>query len=228
MRLIFVFLFSIFVLEISAQTVYENSTERQDSIIFSKIPYDKYVAKSDIENGIIRIINLTCTGHIENTSEEIEQIENRFGFEFYYDCLELPYDYLIIRQNEYNRIVYNYLDSLYKIDCEAEIFTECVRLYSERIIASERTDKEIEKIVRKSIKGENKDIKKQIYQADLLYRDRKFGEALNLYEKIKSNNDRTVNYVTNSIYHCLMNLKQFDKAKQLLDDNLFRIKKGAK
>ena len=228
MRLIFVFLFSVFFIKISAQTIYENSTEKIDSIVFSKIPYDSLVAKTDIENGTVRIVSLICSGQVEISSEEIEQIETRFGFKFYYDCLEFPYEYLVIKQKEYNTIVYMYLDSLYNIDSEAEISTEQVRVYSERIIASERTDNEIEKIIRKSLKRENKEIKKQIYQADLLYRDRKFEEALNTYEKIESNNERTISYVTNSKYHCLMNLKQFDKAKQLLDDNVSLIKKGTK
>jgi tetratricopeptide (TPR) repeat protein len=228
MRLFFVFLFSVFFLQISAQTVYENSSEKTDSIVFSKIPYDSLVAKTDIENGIVRIVNLSCSGQVEISPEEIEQIESRFGFQFYYDCLELPYEYLVIKQKEYNRIVYKYLDSLYNIDSEAEIFTEQVQLYSERIIASEKTDNEIEKNIRKSIKRENKEIKKQIYQADLLYRDRKFEEALNIYNKIESNNEMTISYVTNSKYHCLMNLKQYDKARQLLDDNVSRIKKGKK
>jgi hypothetical protein len=228
MRLLIVFLFSVLFIEVSAQTenkklIYEElgSVEqvRIDSIIFSKIPYDSVQAHHDIKSGKIKIIVDACGGDPMNTNEEVDYVENKFGFEFAYDCLQLPREHVLQRQSEYNEVVYRYLDSLNNIDCEKAIYDELFRLLIERELTSKRTDKELQKIVRKSLKGESKEIKKQVYQADLLYRDRKFQEALKIYRDIKTEKNKSSSYLINSQYHCLMNLNETEKARSLYLNN---------
>jgi hypothetical protein len=233
MRLFLVFLFLLLFIEVSAQdknkkAIYEEIDSAQlariDSIFFSKIPYDSLVAYEDIKQNNIKII-LGC-GDPVNTNEEFKIVEKEFGFRFAYDCNNnVPHEYSDQRRNEYNNVIISYLDSLYHFDNKREISNEMLRLYFERKFISTKTDKKIKKNLRRKIRWEKKEIKKQVYQADLLYRDRKFQEALNSYRTIITDNEKTISYLINSQYHCLMNLQEFDNARAFYKENKTSIDK---
>jgi len=117
---------------------------RINSAIYSQIPYDSSLALNDIKYGKIRIIDLICGDGI-NTNGEIKIIEDRLGFEFYYDCLQLPYKYLIEKQEDYNKVVYNYLDSINGLDSKQEIKDEMRRMFYERTLTANRNDRYLKK-----------------------------------------------------------------------------------
>jgi hypothetical protein len=190
---------------------------RFDSIIYSRIPYNENKAINDIRNDTVRIISLTPGGSPANNNDELELLEERFDFSFYFDYLRLPNQYLQQRETEYNNVVYQYLDSIYCIDTKREIQLELIRMYFEREVVSNRTDKELKKIINKSLNGESKEIKNRIFEIDKKYRDRKFGEALKAYNEVSLLDIKrsTHEYLINSKYHCYLNMLQFEQAGRL-------------
>lgn len=190
---------------------------RVDSMILSQIPYSKEKAYQDIQNQKIQIIRLTPGGESAFSNEEMNLIEQRFGFHFVYDYFEFPRRYLEQVENEYNNIMYLYLDSINEIDSREEIWSELWRMYFERQVYSKRTDKELAKAIHKILRGESKEIKSQILDADMLYRDRKFNDALNDYERIGllELKPKTEAYLTDSKYRCLLNLQRYSEADSL-------------
>ncbi len=192
-----------------------------DSIVLSQIPYSKEKAILDIQNNIIQIIQLSPGGSPAFNNEEISLIEQRFGFYFIYDFLKYPRKHLERAEQDYNSIVYEYLDSINNIDSKNEIRSELKRLFNERQFTSQKTDKELHKTIQKKLRGENKEIKIEVLNADKLYRDRKFNDALNEYESIrlKITTCKTKDYITNSMYHCFMNLQLYEKADSLKNMN---------
>ncbi len=188
-----------------------------DSLIFSKIPYSIEKAKQDIHSGNIQIIKLTDVGSPSYSPDEIELVEQRFGFQFVYNFLKYPTNYLEQAETAYNKVMFQYLDSINNTDSKKEIWSELARMYYEREVYSNKTDKELNKAVRKKLRGENKEIKAQILDTDKLYRDRKYAEALNDYERISllKLEPRTETYLTSSKYHCLINLQRYAEADSL-------------
>jgi hypothetical protein len=83
-----------------------------------QIPFDSLKAKRDILNDTIRIVSLISKqysgcrlSYLQYLSaENITLIEKQFGFTYNYFELDFNQGYLDQRQNEYNRVVYNYLD----------------------------------------------------------------------------------------------------------------------
>ena len=188
-----------------------------DSLIFTQIPYSIEKAKQDIQDGKIQIIDLKPGGSPYNSQEEVELIERRFGFHFIYEFLKLPTKYLARAEAEYNKVMYQYLDSINDNDCEKEIRSELARMYYEREVYSRKTDEDLSQTIRKKLRGESKDVKEQIFEADKLYRDRKFTEALKEYERIslKKIKPETESYLENSKYHCLISLQRYAEADSL-------------
>lgn len=155
-----------------------------DSLIFARIPYSCEKAKQDINNKNIQIIHLTPYGSPEFSADEMTSIEQRFGFHFVYDFFEYPHQYLEQAETKYNDVVYQYLDSINRIDTKKEIRIELARIYYERQVFSNKTDKELEKQIKRKLRGECKEIKAEVLHADKIYRDRKFIDALQEYERI--------------------------------------------
>ena len=175
-------------------------------------------------------IGINISGDPLNISDELEYVENRFGFKYKFDYFEVPSDFVQKKQNEYNRQVYKYLDSILLIDSEEEINTELLRLGIERIIIANRTDKDIKKYVQKEFRKENKEFKNRLIEADLIYRDRKFEFALKKYQELnnEAKTDKGLLYLQTSEYHCLMNLEKFEKARLLTKYDINRIAKRIK
>lgn len=188
-----------------------------DSLIFSRIPYSADKAKQDITNGNIQIIELTSVGSPSYSPDEIESVEQRFGFHFAYDFLKYPTHHLEQAETEYNKVMYQYLDSINNTNCEKAIWSELARMYYERQVYANKTDEELSKTIRKKLRGESKEVKVQIFEADKLYRDRKFTEALKKYERIslETIKPETKAYLVNSQYHCLTNLQRYTEADSL-------------
>nr|WP_319997652.1 hypothetical protein [uncultured Draconibacterium sp.] len=193
---------------------------RVDSMILSQIPYSKEKAYQDIQNQKIQIIQLIFGGDPGFSNEEINLIEKRFGFHYVYDYLQYPRPFLEKVQNEYNNIVYQYLDSINNIDCKNEIRSEYKRIFYEKVVSS-KTDRELKRTIQKKLRGESKQVKTEILNADKLYRDRKFNDALNEYESVSLTKtiNETKNYIANSMYHCYMNLQQYAKADSMKNIN---------
>jgi tetratricopeptide (TPR) repeat protein len=195
---------------------------RVDSLIYERIPFNALKAKEDINNDTIRIIRLVLAGTPANTNEETTRLENRFGFFYDYEYLRLPNHHLKQKEEEYNNIVYQYLDSLFGFDTKREVYSEVVRMWWERNVVSNRTDRELRKYINKTLRGESKINKKQIFEIDKFYRDKKFRKAIDDYNQILSFNltNQTTDYVLNSIYYCYLNMLQFEKANDFRKRNL--------
>ena len=88
------------------------------NIFLRKIPFDSIRARKDLATGIVRIISLNGDQGPTGTSihdvigrEEIKKIEMKFGLKFEYHYLaDVFYMYREQRENEYNDVVYNFLD----------------------------------------------------------------------------------------------------------------------
>ncbi len=209
-----------------------NSTEKEivDSLIYTRIPFNALKAKQDLKNDTIRILRLspkgTLIGTAVSTNEEVLRIENRFGF--IYDCkfFALPEEHLKLKEEEYNAVVYQYLDSIFCFDTEKEIYSEMNRMLWERTTVSNRTDKELRKFINVSLKNENKDVKKQVFIVDKMYRDKNYNEAINKYIEISNQNinKQTMEYILNSIYYCYLNMLQIEKADNFRQHRLQHIK----
>ena len=199
---------------------------RIDSLIYSRIRFNASKAENDIQNDTIRIIWLTREGWLNGTNGDLQRIEHQFEVEFYYEYMQLPHEHLQLKQEEYNHIVFRHLDSVFHIDTKKEIQSELVRQIWEKFIVSNHTDKELQELIRTTLKREGKSIKKKVFDIDCLYRDRRFEEALNGYYQISRLNiqNQTMDYVINSIYHCYLNLQQYEKANDFKKKNSDRIK----
>ncbi len=193
---------------------------RVDSIFFSQIPYSSEKAKADIQNNNIQVVILHPWGSPSYSQEEFEQVEERFGFHFIFNYFNVPNRYREEAETTYNSVIFSYLDSINGFDTELAIHTELARIYYERQIYSFKCDKDLWKVIRKKCRGEKKDTKKQIFQADQLYRDREFGAALHCYNSISEQKvkPQTFSYLMNSRYHCLLNLKRFEEADRLRNE----------
>ena len=224
----------------SAQTNPKRYTEldsvqkaRVDSFIYTQIPFDALKAKNDLHNDTIRIVSLKCSSIMEtplNNNDEIEQIEQRFGFIHHTEYYKLPYSHLLNKEEEYNKIVYSYLDSIFQFDTQKEIQHERVRLFRKRVIIPNRSHNKLRKHIKNQINGEEKQIIKKVFDVDCLYRNRQFEEAIIGYNEIinLSIQEATRNYLVTSIYYCYLNLGQYKTAHKYRLLNVNRIKLLAK
>ncbi|MFC0877463.1 hypothetical protein ACE01N_12755 [Saccharicrinis sp. FJH2] len=204
--------------------VANNLFAQNDSIVIKYlekiIPYDSLQAIDDLNNDSIFILDL-CGFDVFyeslNINEEREYVENRFGFKFKHDYFEVPTEFVLKKQDEYNRQVYKYLDSVLQIDSEEEINTELIRLGLERFIIANQTDESIKRYIKKEFRKENKIFKNKLIEADKIYRDRKFEIALKKYQELKNQaqTEKGLLYIQTSEYHCLMNLEKFNEAQLL-------------
>ncbi|MBN1187626.1 MAG: hypothetical protein JXB49_35455 [Bacteroidales bacterium] len=209
---------------------YDSIAQKYFEII---IPYDSVQAISDLKNDSIFILNFSGTGHLGdplNINEELEYVETRFGFKFKYGYFEVPMEFIQKKQNEYNKQVYNYLDSIMQKDSKEEINIELLRLGLERLIIANQTDESIKEYIRKEFNKENKAFKNRLIAADINYRDRKFELALKEYQELKkyAETEKGLLYLQTCEYHCFMNLKNFDKAQLLTKYNINRKAKRIK
>jgi hypothetical protein len=196
--------------------------EKLDSIFNSKVPYDSSKAVLDIDIGLIQIIQLTSSiGDPGLTSDELSMIENRFGFKYHSESFDIPQEFLTAKQNEYNKIVYRYLDSINNCDTQKEIEIEALRLVIDNYLNITKSDKEIEKKLKKELRKEKSDIRDRILIADKHYRDKDFQKALDQYQMIENMQitNQTKAYIYNSMYHCLLNLLRYDDALEMQNND---------
>ena len=107
------------------------SQSKTDSIAIAYfnnlIQYDSLAATQDIRESKIHILELRGLGHMGesfNTNEELELVEKRFGFKFKFDFIKAPYHFVQEKQQEYNNQIYQYLDSVLRIDSKNEILMD--------------------------------------------------------------------------------------------------------
>lgn len=214
-----------------------NLFAQHDSLVikyFDKIvPYDSLHAISDLQEDSIFILKLSgfdYLGNPFNNNEELEFVEKRFGFLFKYEHFKAPMEFVQKKQNEYNRQVYKYLDSIMQINSAEEINIELKRLGLERLIFAKQTDEGIKKYIEKVFNEENKEFNNKLIEADKLYRDRKFEKALEKYQELKNQTEtrKGLLYLQTCEYHCFMNLKQYENAKLLIKFGINRITKRIK
>lgn len=214
-----------------------NLFAQYDSLVikyFDKIvPYDSLHAISDLQEDSIFILKLSgfdYLGNPFNNNEELEFVEKRFGFLFKYEHFKAPMEFVQKKQNEYNRQVYKYLDSIMQINSAEEINIELKRLGLERLIFAKQTDEGIKKYIEKVFNEENKEFNNKLIEADKLYRDRKFEKALEKYQELKNQTEtrKGLLYLQTCEYHCFMNLKQYENAKLLIKFGINRITKRIK
>lgn len=214
-----------------------NLFAQYDSLVikyFDKIvPYDSLHAISDLQEDSIFILKLSgfdYLGNPFNNNEELEFVEKRFGFLFKYEHFKAPMEFVQKKQNEYNRQVYKYLDSIMQINSAEEINIELKRLGLERLIFAKQTDEDIKKYIEKVFNEENKEFNNKLIEADKLYRDRKFEKALEKYQELKNQTEtrKGLLYLQTCEYHCFMNLKQYENAKLLIKFGINRITKRIK
>jgi hypothetical protein len=214
-------IFILIILILTAKNIFAQYDRIAQEYFEKLVPYDSLRAVSDLKNDSVFILNLSgfeySFGEPFNINEELEYVESRFGFKFRYDGFMAPRDFVQKKQNEYNRQVYKYLDSILGIDSKDEINTELLRLGLDRVVFAIQSDESIIKYIRKEFSKENKVFKDGLIEADLVYRDRKFEIALEKYQELKlsAETEEGLLYLQTSVYHCLMNLKEFDKAKEL-------------
>ncbi|MBS2211864.1 hypothetical protein KEM09_10635 [Carboxylicivirga mesophila] len=200
------------------------SQSKADSIAieyFKKlIPYDSLMAIQDLSESKIQILKLSGLGHLGeplNTNEELELVEQRFGFKFIFDFIKAPHDLVIEKQKEYNNQVYRYLDSYLQIDAQNEISIELKRLAFERLALTIETDKQLAKRIKKTFRKESNEFKTLLISADIKYRDRKFKSALEEYEQLfkLAQTESGQLYLQTSEYHCKMNLGKYSEAYEM-------------
>ncbi|WP_439185859.1 hypothetical protein [Carboxylicivirga taeanensis] len=188
------------------------------------IPYDSLMAIQDLNESKVQILKLSGLGHLGeplNTNEELELVEQRFGFKFIFDFIEVPHDLVIEKQKEYNNQVYRYLDSHLQIDAENEISIELKRLALERHALTIETDRQLTKRIKKTIRKESSEFKTLLISADIKYRDRKFKSALEEYEQLfnLAKTESGQLYLQTSKYHCKMNLGKYSEAYEMFIEN---------
>ncbi len=105
---------------------------KYDSIFFSKIPYNAAKAKEDIKNGKVYYLHLFADDSGFDNSD-FEYLEKKFGFEYLYDYLRLPSQYLKRAEEDYNGVVFDYLDKKCQCDFEAEYMKELKRMFFEKM-----------------------------------------------------------------------------------------------
>jgi hypothetical protein len=136
----------------SRQVHHEGKTDRDTSIqsteskaidhkesqhfFLNLIPFDSAKAQQDIQLDTIRIITLASDTRgnkhgfsVYLSPDQIKNIEAKFGVAFrFFNFTQIPQYYLDIRESEYNRQVYQYLDKKLSGDSRQMINDEMIKL----------------------------------------------------------------------------------------------------
>ena len=179
-------------------------------------------AKEDLKGNKILILVLISNFTTQNpqlTGGQIKSIEKRFGFEYDYRFFDIPQDFLHNKNQEYNDVVFEYLDSINNIDTKNEIETEFSRYMIENNSVSNTEDKKLKKVVRKEFRKEDRTHRKLIFSAEKVYRDRDFEKAFEIFTGIENRimTPKGKCFILSSKYHSLMNLERFEEAYDLLN-----------
>lgn len=106
-----------------------------------QIPFDKQRAKLDLRKGKIEIVSLYSEysgceiGVYDVLSEEDKvELEERYGFKYVNYFIEdhVMEPYLGQAENEYNGVVYHYLDSVNQINTKEEFRNDVFRMYKDK------------------------------------------------------------------------------------------------
>ena len=106
---------------------FAQTQESIDSLLLQKVRFNEDSARYDIKNGRIRILSLLSNFTIEDSyaeSDNLEFVQDKYGFTFYYEEFNIPKKHLRIKEAEYNSIVFNYLDSLCNCNSEKSIYSD--------------------------------------------------------------------------------------------------------
>lgn len=97
----------------------------------SQIPYTKEKAIEDILAGKIQVILLGSDSYLGSQdsildADQEKEITNKYGFtlERYYIEGIIPSNYLMQRQDEYNQVVYTFLNVMHQMDVESAVKLE--------------------------------------------------------------------------------------------------------
>lgn len=150
--------------------------------------------------------------------EQINTIEKRFGFTYEYLYFKIPQDFLTPKEELFNKVVYDHLDSLCNCDSRKEIKKEFGRFSFENCVISRRSEKTLIKIVRQEFRKKDKRLRNEAFEAEKLYTNRKYAEAYEAFSKIeeKLTTEEAKRFILTSKYHSLMNQFKFDEANLLL------------
>jgi len=106
--------------------------KKVNTTLRNKIGYSAEKAKEDIKNGNIYFLNLIPgDGGLNNT--ERKYLENLFGFKYIYASPEVnDYELLYEVENEYNSVMFEYLDSTCNCNFYDEYKNEAIKLIRNR------------------------------------------------------------------------------------------------
>ena len=111
---------------------------RIDSIFLAKIPFDSSLAKQDLKNGTVRLLDIFSPtwGTVGTRFDEIIEpyqlysIEKQFGFKNELIVIDSVFSkYTELRESEYNQVVIQYLDSIHGIDFWPEYKKQIANTY---------------------------------------------------------------------------------------------------
>lgn len=103
-----------------------------DSLIYNMIPYSKMKAKQDIENGKIYYLQIGGGSDFLDI-DDYECLEKQFGFEYFFVDYRLPREYLEKALDDYNSVVFEYLDEKCNCNFIEEYQKECSRLIAAKL-----------------------------------------------------------------------------------------------
>lgn len=124
----------------ASQSGFVNKSDSED-IPLSKIPYNSTMAREDISKGIIRIIDLISpTYEAERTrlqdlidDHDLTLVEEQVGFSFEDIIMDdIAPKYLTQREDEYNAVVYQYLDSKHNTPSKSMIQGLILEIYKKQ------------------------------------------------------------------------------------------------
>ena len=103
----------------------------KDSILLD-IGYDSNKAKEDIKKGNIYFVSLSPMP-LELNKSDYEYLESLFGFKYLIDFPDAPIDFLFEAEEEYNAVVFEYLDSVCNCHFIKKYKREFKKIYDLRI-----------------------------------------------------------------------------------------------
>ena len=97
-----------------------------DSTQLAKFPYNKEIAKRDIENGEVKILS---AGLQLLSDHDLDSVTNKYGFKYFPVAGCVLDSYQDKAMEDYNSIVYDYLDQLNGPEWRQKLNTEIKALY---------------------------------------------------------------------------------------------------
>lgn len=112
--------------------------ERVEESIRQGIGYNAARALEDIKNGDIFILDLLGFENTEFQKSDYEYLENLFGFKYLCNPLNAPIDYLFEAEEQYNTVVFEYLDSVCDCNFKRKYGKEFKKIWHKRIMENKK------------------------------------------------------------------------------------------